>query len=78
MANNIVPFRDPYLPLEGAERLAARRIYRASCAVIAAKIVPQAFTEAAKTPGTRRLGCDDAFPLFVAAMRRELRKSGLF
>lgn len=78
MASNVVPFRDPYLPLVGAERLAPRRVYRASCKVIAAKAVAQACSEAAKTPGAGKLSCEDTLPLFVAAMRRELRKSGLF
>jgi hypothetical protein len=75
---SILPFRDPALPLEGAERLAARRVFRASCKAIAAKTVAEAFTKAFKTPGTGKLGCDDALRVFVAAMRRELRKTGLF
>lgn len=79
MPSNVVPFRDPYLPLEGVERLVARRVYRAACKEVAAKTVAQALTETYKTaPGTGKLSVEDTFPLFVAAMRRELRKSGLF
>jgi hypothetical protein len=79
MGSNVIPFRDPYLPATGPERLAARRAYRAGCKVIAAEAVAQAFRAAGRVPGVgHRLGCDDALPIFVAAMRRELRKSGLF
>jgi hypothetical protein len=78
MSSNVVPFRDPYLPLEGAERLQSRRIYSAACRTIAPEYVAKAFAATFKTPGTWKLGCDDALPVFVAAMRRELRKSGLF
>jgi hypothetical protein len=37
MASNVIPFRDPYLPAAGAERLVARRAYRAGCKAIAAE-----------------------------------------
>jgi hypothetical protein len=75
---SILPFRDPSLPLTGVERLAARRVYRASCKAIAAKAVTQAFSEANKTPGCGKLSVEDALPVFVAAMRRELRRTELF
>ena len=78
MTCNVIPFRDPSMPAVGADRLAARRIFRAHCRSIAARTVAQAFSEASKTPGTTKLGCDDALYVFVAAMRRELRKTGLF
>jgi hypothetical protein len=78
MSSNVVPFRDPYLPLEGTRRLKARRLFRASCKTIAAKAVAEACSEAFNTPGVGNLGCDDGLPVFVAAMRRELRKTGLF
>jgi hypothetical protein len=81
MRSNVIPFRSPDAPAEGAERLAAIRAYRAACREVAAETVADAFSaasKAAKVPGVRSLGCDDALPLFVAAMRRELRKSGLF
>ena len=76
--SNILPFRDPDAPLLGLERLAARRIFRAGCKAIAARAVAQLFSEACKVRGTEGLGTQEALPLFVAAMRRELRKSGLF
>jgi hypothetical protein len=78
MTSNVIPFRDPDLPLVGAERLTARRAYRAGCKAIAAAAVAEAFSAAGRVPGIGRLGCDDALPVFVAAMRRELRKTGLF
>ena len=78
MDSNVVPFRNPDLPLEALERLVARRKYREGCKVIAAKTVAQAFAEAVRLPGVGKLGAEDAYPLFVAAMRRELRKMGLF
>jgi hypothetical protein len=81
MTSNVIPFRnprDPDLPSVGAERLAARRAYREGCKLLAEYFVAQAFSAAGKMPGIGRLGCDDALPVFVAAMRRELRKSGLF
>jgi hypothetical protein len=78
MASNVIPFPDPYLPATGAERLAAIRAYRAGCREIAARAVAQAYSAAANIPGAKKIGTDDAYPLFVAAMRRELRKSGLF
>ena len=78
MSYNVIPFRYPYLPLEGAERLAARRMYREACKSIASEYVAKAFAASSTTPATGKLGCDDALPVFVAAMRRELRKTGLF
>jgi hypothetical protein len=75
MASNVIPFRDPYLPLEGIERLRARRIYRENCRAIAEKVVAQAFTEAGRVSGAANLGIDDVLPVFVAAIRRELRKA---
>ncbi len=75
---SIIQFRDPSLPLEGAERLAARRQVPWGCKAIAATAVAQAMSESFKIPGVGKLGADDALPVFVAAMRRELCKSGLF
>jgi hypothetical protein len=54
-------------------RLASRRAYRRQAAEVAARCVAEAFTASAKGID---IGCDDALPIFVAAMRRELRKSG--
>jgi len=78
MADNILPFRDPAVPAGGPERLAARRAYREVCQAIAAQIVADAFSLTCKSPGASVIGCSDALPIFVAAMRRELRKTGLF
>ena len=78
MAGKVILFRNPDLPLEGSGRLRARRAYRVGIKGIAALAVAQAFTKACEIKGTKGLGIDDAAPMFVAAMRRELRKSGLF
>ncbi len=76
----VIPFRDPHQSREQtpAERRAARRAYREGCKLIAAHCVAQAFSAAFKVPGANGISVDDAMPIFVAAMRRELRKSGLF
>lgn len=77
--SNVTPFVDPFAPLRGKERLAARKAYKAACAYVASQAVANAFTQSYQLIRvTRKLGCDDALPIFVAAMRRELRKSGLF
>ena len=78
MSAVVLPFRASPPKISRAERIAARRTYRKGCADLAAQAVAQAFTESGTLPGTQGLGVDDAFPIFVAAMRRELRKSGLF
>jgi hypothetical protein len=77
-AATVIPFRDPSLPAVGAERLLAIRAYRAGCREIAATAVAQAFSETATIAGAEKIGINDAHPLFIAAMRRELRKTGLF
>jgi hypothetical protein len=74
----VIPFRDPSLPAAGIERLAAIRAYRAACREIARKKVGEAFSATIKVRGSRKLSLEDAYPLFIAAMRRELRNSGLF
>jgi hypothetical protein len=74
----VIRFHDPSLPLTGNERLVARRAYRKGCRAVATVAVAHAFSVAAKLPGVDRLGCDDVLPIFVAAMRRELRKTGIF
>jgi hypothetical protein len=76
--SNVIPFRQWPAELTPSQRRAVRRIYREGVKEIAARVIPEAFTEACKLPGTKGMGCEDAFPVFVAAMRRELRKSGLF
>jgi hypothetical protein len=58
--------------------LSAIRACRAACKAIATKTVSQALSEAGKTPGVGKLDFYRVQLLFVAAMRRELRKSGLF
>lgn len=78
MADNVIVFRDPSLPAEGIERLIARRVLREGCKKIAADMLAKAMKQAFSLPGVGKLGTEDALPVFMAAMRRELRRSGLF
>jgi hypothetical protein len=73
---SVIPFRDPDAPLEGAERKAAIKACWKASEALAAQIVAKAFSALARQPGCQRIGCEDAMPLFVAALRRELRKTG--
>lgn len=73
MTAKILNFAAPSVPLK--ERLAVRRAYRKRCRQIAAESIAAAFRESGK--GTS-IGIDDAVPIFVAAMRRELKRSGMF
>ena len=75
-ASNVVPFRDPDEPLEGAERRAAIKAYWKAAEAIAEQTIAKAFSAVSRQPGCGRLGCEDALPLFVAAFRRELDKPG--
>lgn len=72
--DNVIPFKDPCAPVTGTARLKARRAYRAACNAIAVDVVASAFSATARAPGVEGLGVDDAVPLFVAAVRRELRR----
>jgi hypothetical protein len=74
--SKVIPFRDPEAALEGAERKAAIKAYWKAAEAIAAQTVAKAFSAVSRQPGCRRLGIDDALPLFLAAFRRELSKSG--
>lgn len=78
MTAAILPFRDLGVSAEPspAARRAARRLYRERCRDMATGLVGAALSESCK--GIADLGVDDALPIFVAAMRRELRRSGLF
>jgi hypothetical protein len=60
------------------ERLEARRAYRLICRNIATAAVSKAFTDTLKSSGSLPVYVDDAASIFVAAMRRELRTTGLF
>jgi hypothetical protein len=76
--SNVIPFRDPDAPLEGAERDAAIKAYREAAEAIAEHALSKAFSVLARLPNCRRLGCEDAYPLFVEAFRRELDKPCYF
>ena len=73
---NIVPFRTPDAPIEGAERKAAIKSYWKAAEVVAERTICEAFSKAFRMPGCNRIDLNDAVPLFVAAFRRELDKSG--
>jgi hypothetical protein len=79
MSAIIIPFRNSPIDCEPApaERLAARRIYRAGCKALSAEAIGHAFSMACKLPSAGPTGLDDALAIFVAAMRRELRESGM-
>jgi hypothetical protein len=71
----VVAFRDPEAPQSLAQRLAIRRAYRIRCKAVAEEFVAQAFSESYR--GVEGLGGDYTMPIFVGAMRRELRRTGL-
>jgi hypothetical protein len=73
---SVIPFRDPDAPPEGAERRAAIKAYYKAAEAIAADAVARAFSAASRQPDCRRIDLNDAVPLFVAAFRRELSRSG--
>lgn len=71
MSAKVIPLFQPMKQPSLTERLAARRIYRQRCKEMCGSLVARAFTASARGID---IGCDDAVPLFLAAMRRELRK----
>lgn len=77
MSADIIPFRDPSAPMEGAARDAALELCREGCRGIAAHAVSRAFSEVCKLPGCEQLSIDDAIQVFVEAMQRELSRAEL-
>jgi len=75
MSAKIIPLFPDEMPRPFAERLTARRAYRVRCRQVAAEFVAAAFAVSGENVP---IGIDDAVPLFVAAMRRELRKAWQF
>jgi hypothetical protein len=73
---NVIALKGPEAPLTLAVRLAVRRAYRMRCKAVAELYVAQAFSESYR--GVEGLGSDYTMAIFVAAMRRELRRTGLF
>lgn len=67
--SKVIPMFPPEPAL--AERLAARRAYRKRCRDVASVFVAKAFSASAEGIP---IGVEEALPLFVAAMRREMRK----
>jgi hypothetical protein len=76
MSAQVIPFRDPAAPLEGKSRDAAREACRARLKVIALKAVCDAFSAFCEVPEASQLSVNDTVPMFVAAMREQLAKSG--
>jgi hypothetical protein len=72
--SNVIQFRDPYAPLESAERKAAIKVCWKAAEAIAADTVAKAFSTARRQSGCGSLSCEDALPLLATAFRRELRK----
>lgn len=69
--SNVVPLhRQPSI----AERLSVRRIYRQRAKEVAAATVARALNDSLLG---QTVDLNDALPIFVAAMRRELKKSGM-
>ena len=76
MSARVIPFRDPNAPLEGAARETALADYQRILPEIVTHAIGEAFMASCRAAGCGGLGVEDALPLFVAAMRRELEKSG--
>lgn len=78
MSISVIPFRDPSAPLPFKKRIAARKAYREGMATLAQRAVEDAFVASARLLGADGILLEDAMSLFVAAMRRELRRTGTF
>lgn len=74
--SNVIPFRDPYAPLEGEARDTALATYREYLKATVRDTVGRAFSQSLRLPECRRLGISDATPAFVEAMRDELGRMG--
>lgn len=72
--SNVIPFRDPDAPLEGEARDRALDLYQGGMKKVAGFFVGAAFSASARIPGCVGLGCEDALPAFVDAMRAEVDK----
>jgi hypothetical protein len=77
MSADVIRFRDPDAPLDGQARDAALKLLRDVCREIAAQAVSRGFTEVCKTPGCGELSIEDALPVFVEAMRRQLSRADI-
>ena len=76
MTNVVYLFPEDETP-NAKERKAAIRAFWKVADEIAAEVVPRAFSEAARRSDKRHNpGIDDAVHLFVAAFRRQLKRSG--
>lgn len=74
--SNVVSFRSPRMT--HAERLAARRVYRKGLQALAMAVVSEGFARSAHRPGAGAVDAGDTQVMFTAAVRRELRRTGLF
>lgn len=69
---DVVPFRDPTAPLEGAERDAAIASIRELLPPIVSAAFSVAFDETCRAAAGSRIGLDDAVRLFIEAVRAEV------
>lgn len=71
MSAKVIPFRDTSL----RKMLASRRTYREGCKQLAAAAFAEAFNSSLRQqPSISQLYLHDATSIFVAAMRRELKR----
>jgi hypothetical protein len=70
MSAKVIPFRDTSL----RKMLASRRTYREGCKQLAAAAFAEAFSSSLRQPSISQLYLHDATSIFVAAMRRELKR----
>jgi hypothetical protein len=66
----VIPFRDTRVP----KMLASRRDYREGCKQLAAAAFAEAFSKSLRVPNISQIYMHDATSIFVAAMRRELKR----
>jgi hypothetical protein len=66
----VIPFRDP----RPKAMLASRRSYREGCKQLAAAAFAEAFSKSLRVPNISQIYMHDATSIFVAAMRRELKR----
>lgn len=74
---NVVPFRDPHAPLEGAERAAALERLRITMPGIAAGACDQAMRMAwaeIRRLGFGKLSIEDIVPLIFESLQKEMRR----
>ena len=72
--SNVIPFRDPYVPVIGEARDKAIAVCQEAAAREVAKAISSAFSACLRACDGCRLGLDDAVRIFVGAVRAEVAK----